>query len=136
MEGLVYTISEGECQHMGTTGWSALSQFLGSLLSRSFWNLNDKRHLETASTDLPRINWCLTNVMTFYDEETGSANEGEGMDVAYFDFSKACGMISHGILLQVGETWTGKVDYELFGKKISDQLVSKGLSMASSPFSG
>ena len=59
----------------------------------------------------------MINVITFYDEATGSVNEGGGMDIAYFDFSKAFGMISHSILLHVGETWTGKVDYELCGKK-------------------
>lgn len=75
-------------------------------------------------------------MITFCDKATGSVNEGEGKDVACFDFSKAFGMVSHSILLQVGEIWTGKVGYELCGKKIAAQLVSKALSAASRPASG
>lgn len=32
---------------------------------------------------------CLTKLVTFYREITGSVNEGRTVNVAYFDFSKA-----------------------------------------------
>lgn len=71
-------------------------------------------------------------MITFYDEATGSVNKQRGMDAAQFYFSKAFGMASHSILLQV----TGKADCELCEKNLSEQPVSKELSVASSPACG
>ncbi|CAM4641641.1 unnamed protein product [Lepidochelys kempii] len=44
---------------------------------------------------------CLTNVIAFYDEITGSVNEGKAVDMLFLDFSKAFDTVSHSILVKL-----------------------------------
>ncbi|CAM4642708.1 unnamed protein product [Caretta caretta] len=41
---------------------------------------------------------CLTNLIAFFDEVSGSVDEGKAVDVLFLDFSKAFDMVSHSIL--------------------------------------
>ncbi|CAM5112747.1 unnamed protein product [Eretmochelys imbricata] len=41
---------------------------------------------------------CLINLITFYDEITGSADEGKAVDMLFLDFRKAFDTVSHSIL--------------------------------------
>ncbi|CAM4550903.1 unnamed protein product [Lepidochelys kempii] len=49
--------------------------------------------------DSPREGTCLTNLIAFYDEITGSMDEGKAVDVLFLDFSKAFDTVSHSILV-------------------------------------
>ncbi|CAM4576024.1 unnamed protein product [Caretta caretta] len=40
---------------------------------------------------------CLTNLIAFYDEITGSVDEGKAVDVLFLDFSRAFDTVSHSI---------------------------------------
>ncbi|CAM4613949.1 unnamed protein product [Caretta caretta] len=42
---------------------------------------------------------CLTNLIAFYDEITGSMDEGKAVDMLFLDFRKAFDMVSHSILV-------------------------------------
>ncbi|CAM5090606.1 unnamed protein product [Eretmochelys imbricata] len=41
---------------------------------------------------------CLTNLIAFYDEITGSVGEGKAVDMLFLGFSKAFDTVSHSIL--------------------------------------
>jgi len=43
---------------------------------------------------------CLTNLISFYDQETCLVDEGKPVDVTYVDFRKASDTISHRTLLE------------------------------------
>ena len=44
--------------------------------------------------------FCLTNLISFYDQVTHLVDEGKAVDVVYLDFCKAFNSVCHSIPLE------------------------------------
>ncbi|CAM5125701.1 unnamed protein product [Eretmochelys imbricata] len=61
-------------------------------------HLEERKMIRNSQHGFTKGKSCLTNLIAFYDEITGSVDEGKAVDVLFLDFSKAFGMVSHSIL--------------------------------------
>ncbi|CAM4588764.1 unnamed protein product [Lepidochelys kempii] len=61
-------------------------------------HLEERKVIRNSQHGFTKGKSCLTNVIAFYDEITGSVDEGKAVDVLFLDFSKAFDMVSHSIL--------------------------------------
>ncbi|CAM4567618.1 unnamed protein product [Caretta caretta] len=61
-------------------------------------HLEERKVIRNSQHAFTKGKSCLTNLITFYDEITGSVDEGKAVDVLFLDFSKAFDTVSHGIL--------------------------------------
>ncbi|CAM5082207.1 unnamed protein product, partial [Natator depressus] len=61
-------------------------------------HLEERKVIRNSQHGFTKDKSCLTNLIAFYDEITGSVDEGKAMDVLFLDFSKAFDMVSHSIL--------------------------------------
>ncbi|CAM4419121.1 unnamed protein product [Lepidochelys kempii] len=66
----------------------------GSILK----HLEERKVIRNSQHGFTKGKSCLTNLIAFYDEITGSVDEGKAVDVLFLDFSKAFAMVSHSIL--------------------------------------
>ncbi|CAM4356191.1 unnamed protein product [Caretta caretta] len=72
-----------------------MEQFLkGPILK----HLEERKVIRNSQHGFTKGKSCLTNLIAFYDEITGSVDEGKAVDVLFLDFSKAFDMVSHSIL--------------------------------------
>ncbi|CAM4690923.1 unnamed protein product [Lepidochelys kempii] len=62
-------------------------------------HLHERKVIRNSQHGFTKGRSCLTNLITFYDEITGSADEGKAVDVLFLDFSKAFDTVSHSILV-------------------------------------
>ncbi|CAM5134719.1 unnamed protein product, partial [Eretmochelys imbricata] len=60
--------------------------------------LEERKVIRNSQHGFTKGKSCLTNLIAFYDEITGSVDEGKGVDVLFLDFSKAFDTVSHSIL--------------------------------------
>ncbi|CAM5121123.1 unnamed protein product [Eretmochelys imbricata] len=60
-------------------------------------HLHERKLIRNSQHGFTKGKSCLTNLITFYDEITGSVDEGKAVDVLFLDFSKAFDMVSHSI---------------------------------------
>ncbi|CAM4472661.1 unnamed protein product [Lepidochelys kempii] len=61
-------------------------------------HLEERKVIRNSQHGFTKGKSCLTNLIAFYDEITGSVAEGKAVDVLFLDFSKAFDMVSHSIL--------------------------------------
>ncbi|CAM5149981.1 unnamed protein product [Natator depressus] len=61
-------------------------------------HLEERKVIRSSQHGFTKGNSCLTNLIAFYDEITGSVDEGKAVDMLFLDFSKAFDMVSHSIL--------------------------------------
>ncbi|CAM4679970.1 unnamed protein product [Lepidochelys kempii] len=61
-------------------------------------HLEEKKVIRNSQHGFTKHKSCLTNLIAFYDEITGSVDEGKAVDVLFLDFSKAFDTVSHSIL--------------------------------------
>ncbi|CAM4547794.1 unnamed protein product [Caretta caretta] len=62
-------------------------------------HLHERKVIRNSQHGFTKGSSCLTNLIAFYDEITGSVDEGKAVDVLYLDFSKAFDTASHSILV-------------------------------------
>ncbi|CAM4529932.1 unnamed protein product [Lepidochelys kempii] len=62
-------------------------------------HLHERKVIRNSQHGFTKGRSCLTNLIAFYDEITGSMDEGKAVDVLYLDFSKAFDTVSHSILV-------------------------------------
>ncbi|CAM5137442.1 unnamed protein product [Natator depressus] len=73
-------------------------------------HLEERKVIRNSQYGFTKGKSCLTNLIAFYGERTGSVDEGKAVDVLFLDFSKAFDTVSHSILasnLKYGlDEWT------------------------------
>ncbi|CAM5088900.1 unnamed protein product [Natator depressus] len=61
-------------------------------------HLEERKVIRNSQHGFTKDKSCLTNLIAFYDEITGSVDEGKAVDMLFLDFSKAFDTVSHSIL--------------------------------------
>ncbi|CAM5100175.1 unnamed protein product [Natator depressus] len=61
-------------------------------------HLEERKVIRNSQHGFTKGKSCLPNLIAFYDEITGSVDEGKAVDVLFLDFSKAFDTVSHSIL--------------------------------------
>ncbi|CAM5107468.1 unnamed protein product [Eretmochelys imbricata] len=61
-------------------------------------HLEERKVIRNSQHGFTKGKSCLTNLIAFHDEITGSVDEGKAVDVLFLDYSKAFDMVSHSIL--------------------------------------
>ncbi|CAM4692336.1 unnamed protein product [Lepidochelys kempii] len=61
-------------------------------------HLEERKVIRNSQHGFTKGKSCLTNLIAFYDEITGSVDEGKVVDILFLDFSKAFDTVSHSIL--------------------------------------
>uniref|UniRef100_A0A8C3FNF4 Reverse transcriptase domain-containing protein n=1 Tax=Chrysemys picta bellii TaxID=8478 RepID=A0A8C3FNF4_CHRPI len=61
-------------------------------------HLEERKVIRNSQHRFTKSKSCLTNLIAFYDEITGSVDEEKAVDVLFLDFSKVFDTVSHSIL--------------------------------------
>ncbi|CAM5123810.1 unnamed protein product [Eretmochelys imbricata] len=62
-------------------------------------HLEERKVIRNSQHGFTKGKSCLTNLIAFYDEITGSVDEGKAVDMLFLDFGKTFDAVSHSILV-------------------------------------
>ncbi|KAK4810188.1 hypothetical protein QYF61_010961 [Mycteria americana] len=71
-----------------------------SLLEANSKHMKDKKIIRSSQHRFTKGKSCLIILIAFYDEMTGSMDEGRGVDIVYLDFTDAFNTVCHNILME------------------------------------
>ncbi|CAM4417157.1 unnamed protein product [Lepidochelys kempii] len=102
-DNVVPIFKKGRRRILGTTGQSASPQSLENIMEQVLKesipkHLEKRKVIRNSQHGFTKGKSCLTNLIAFYDEITGSVDEGKAVDILFLDFSKAFDAVSHSML--------------------------------------
>jgi len=83
----------------------SLTLMLGKIMEQFILNalirhVQDNQGIKPSQHGFMKGRSCLTNLISFYDQETHLVDEGKAVSVIYLDFGKALDIVPHSILLE------------------------------------
>ncbi|CAM5138620.1 unnamed protein product [Natator depressus] len=101
---LVSIFKKGKNKNTGNYRPVSLTSVPGKIMEQSLKesilkHLEERKLIRNSQHGFTKSKSCLTNLIAFYDERTGSVDTGKPADVLFLDFSKAFDTVSHSILV-------------------------------------
>jgi len=96
---------KGQNEDPGNYGPVSLTLVLGKITERFILSaltrhVKDNQGIRPSQHGFMKGRFCLTNLISFYDQVTHLVDEGKAVDVVYLDVSKAFDTVPHSILLE------------------------------------
>ncbi|CAM4587715.1 unnamed protein product [Lepidochelys kempii] len=100
---IVHIFKKGKKEDPGNYSPVSLTSVPGKIMEQVLKesilkHLEERKVIRNSQHGFIKGKSCLTNLIAFYDEITGSVDEGKAVDMLFLDFSKAFDTVSHSIL--------------------------------------
>ncbi|CAM5082384.1 unnamed protein product [Natator depressus] len=100
---VVPIFKKGKKEHLGNYRPVSLTSVPGKIIEQVLResilkHLEERKVIRNSQHGFTKGKSCLTNLIAFYDEITGSVDEEKAVDMLFLDFSKAFDTVSHSIL--------------------------------------
>ncbi|CAM4527402.1 unnamed protein product [Caretta caretta] len=102
-ENIVPILKKGKKEKPGNYRLTSLNSVPGQIMNQvikesTLKHLKERKVIRNSQHGFTKGKSCLTKLISFSHEITGSVDMAKAVDVIYLDFSKAFGMVSHSIL--------------------------------------